>query len=965
MIAPGGSQRQYRMPQRSLLVLAIALAACSPTTPAPRDLGPRTPDAPAPAPAPAPFPHQESALAPDPAARWGVLPNGARYAIMRSAQPQGRVSLRLRIASGSLLEEEPQRGLAHMLEHMAFNGSRHYAPGELIPALQRMGIGFGSQLNAHTGFDETVYKIDLPDAKPETLDIGLTVLADQAGGLLLDAGEVERERGVVLSELRDKDGPGLRLQRRELALLTAGTRIGDRMPIGHAETIAAATPELLRAYYARWYRPERMMLAVAGDADPDVVEAAVRRILGAASPLAPASAEPAFGTLQPGTVAAANHDAEADATAVRVSAVRERALPADSIDARREQFLRDLGEYVLARRVRKLIESDPACPLLDGGGFSYPWLGLYLAGASGTARPGRALDALRLITTEYRRMAEFGPTAAELAVEAAAVRANLDQAVAQAGARRNEGLAAALYDSVADRRVFRSPQQDRELGLLMLAGATPAAVRDAFRGGWEGRTRTVALVTGREELGADADARVGAALAESLAAPVQAPQEAAAATWAYASDAAYDGGLPQRAGDQAWITGAVNGIALAAKRTDFQPGQVLVRLRLPARTGPRQAGLAELAGRGLGDGGLGRHAASQLGEVMAGTSVRFGGVQVEDAAVVLNATCGPQDLRRCLELLHAWLTDAAWRPEAEARAKAAWLAQLDAESAEVEAMTWRRYAELCFPDDAWRRPADRAAAEASGFAAARAWLSPILSDAPLACTVVGDIDESDAMRLAAAVLGGRRPAVVAAATPDAARAALPPQPTQPAGEHRIQVPSSVSKATVIVSWPTDDQYDIARARRLGLLGGAFGERLREVVRERFGDAYSPAAWHGASDDWAGGGSLMVLVGCQPDRVDAVRDAALAIAAELAAGVDQAVLDRVRTPMLRSIAERRRQNGWWLGLLARAPEQPFRMQWQATLEQDIAAATPAELQDLAKRYLVADKALIVIGTSKVP
>ncbi|MBN8525362.1 MAG: insulinase family protein, partial [Planctomycetes bacterium] len=172
---------------------------------------------------PAPFPHQESALAPDPAVRWGALPNGARYAIMRSAQPQGRVSLRLRIASGSLLEDEPQRGLAHMLEHMAFNGSRHYAPGELIPALQRLGIGFGSQLNAHTGFDETVYKIDLPDAKPETLEIGLNVLADQAGGLLLDAGEVERERGVVLSELRDKDGPGLRLQRRELALLTAGT----------------------------------------------------------------------------------------------------------------------------------------------------------------------------------------------------------------------------------------------------------------------------------------------------------------------------------------------------------------------------------------------------------------------------------------------------------------------------------------------------------------------------------------------------------------------------------------------------------------------------------------------------------------------------------------------------------------------------------------------------------------------
>lgn len=942
------------------IFLACALSSCGGVPDAQRipDPGSRTPDAPALA--STPFPHEESDLAPDPAIRWGALPNGARYAIMRSAQPPGRVSLRLRIASGSLLEEDPQRGLAHMLEHMAFNGSRHYAPGELIPALQRLGIGFGNQLNAHTGFDETVYKIDLPDARPETLEIGLTVLADQAGGLLLDPAEVERERGVVLSELRDRDGPGLRLQRRELALLTAGTRIADRMPIGHAETVAAATPELLRRYYEAWYRPERMMLGVAGDLDPDAAEAAVRRILGTATALAPAIPEPSAGTLLPGLAAAALHDAEAKATAVRVTGVRPHIAPPDTTDARREQFLRDLGEAVLGRRLRKLIEADTACPLLAGGGFSYPWLGLYLAGVSGQAKPGRALDALRLLATEYRRIAEHGPTAAELAVESAAIRAALDQAVAQAGSRRNEGLAAALYDSIADRRVLRSPQQERELGHTLLASATPTAVRDAIRSGWNQRIRTIALVTGRDDLGVDGDRAVDEALQQALSAPVEAPVEEAAATWAYTVDAAWDGPLPTRNGQAAWIIGNANGISLAVQRTDFQPGHVLLRLRLPVRTGPRQTGLAELVARGLTDGGLGRHPASQLAEVLAGTTVRSSGIQTEDAALVLNASCAPQDLRRSLELMRAWLIDAGWRTEAEARAKSAWLTAIDAETTDVEAMTWRHFAALTLPDDPWRRTADRSAAEAASFAAARAWLEPLLAAAPLTCAIVGDIDETEAMRQAAAILGGTRPPVTAAATPAAARDALPAQPAMPAGEHRIAVSSSVAKATVIIAWPTEDQYDVARARRLGLLGGAFGERLREVVRERFGDAYSPAAWHASDDDWAGGGRLMALIGCQPERVDAVRDACLAIAAELAGGIDEALLHRVRQPMLRSIAERRRQNGWWLGLLARAPEQPFRLQWQETLESDLSAATAHELSALAAIYLVPGKALIVIG-----
>lgn len=946
----------------ALLAVLLALVACGgPPPAAPRAETAAPPIAPPAAALAAPFPHEESELAPDPAVRWGRLPNGARYALLRSAQPPGKVSIRLHMASGSLLEDDDQQGLAHLLEHMAFNGTKHFAPGELIPRMQAAGIGFGSHSNAHTSFDETVYKIDLPDVRPETLDLALTIMADQAGGLLLASEEVVRERGVVLAELRDRDGPGLRLQKREMAVTYAGTRVPVRLPIGISETITGATSERLRRYYDTWYRPERVVLTVVGDAELDGLETRVRSVLGAATATAPTRDDPGLGKLQPGEGFAALHDPEAKATSVRITRLYEKALTADSLADRREQFLRDLGEAVLGRRLRQLTETDPSCPLIGGGAHSGQWLGLYLAGASGNAKPGRAIDALRLITTEYRRMSEHGPTAAELAVEAAGLRSSLDQAVAQAAARPNTRLADGLYNAIADRRVFRSPTQERELGLQLLAAADPLAVRDAFRRSWgEGLGRTVAVVVGKDDLGSDGERLVAEAFHAAWAAPVAAPAEKTAAQWGYAVTAKATP-VVLSTPDAPWHTGSAEGLAWAVKRTDFQPGQVLVRVRLQTRTGPRPIGAGELTRRMFTDGGLGKHAASEIGEVLAGSSARFGGLAIEDSALSLSASCQEKDLQRTLEVLRAWITDAAWRPDAEARAKTAWLQQLEAEPTEVDASLSRRYAELVHPGDAWRRPAAKADLPAITAATTQAWLAPLLLNSPLSVAIVGDCQPEAAAGLAIAILGGARPAVVAAATPEAAQAALPEEPAFPAGEHRIQVGGAVARSSVLVSWPTSDIYDIHRTRRLSLLSGCFRERIREVVREQFGDAYSPVAWSAVGEEWRGQGVFQAMAAVAPERAEAVRDAILKIAAELTTTVAANILDQVRQPLLRSIADQRRQNGWWLGMLARVHEQPFRLEWQAGLEQDILAATPDELVALAKQYLQPGKALILIAT----
>src|SRR5215207_8101884 len=146
-----------------------------------------------------PFPHEKSDLKMDPTATFGTLPNGMRYVVRANKEPKERASLRLLVEAGAVHEKDDQQGLAHFLEHMAFNGSTHYAPGTLVEFFQRMGMSFGGDTNASTGFDRTVYMLELPDVKDATIAEGIQVFSDYAGGLLLESKEIEKERGIILS----------------------------------------------------------------------------------------------------------------------------------------------------------------------------------------------------------------------------------------------------------------------------------------------------------------------------------------------------------------------------------------------------------------------------------------------------------------------------------------------------------------------------------------------------------------------------------------------------------------------------------------------------------------------------------------------------------------------------------------------------------------------------------------------
>ena len=211
----------------------------------------------------------------DPEVRRGTLGNGLTYYVKVNPEPPERIQLRLGVKAGSVLEEESERGLAHYLEHMAFNGTASFAGNEIVDYLESIGSEFGPDINAYTSFDETVYQIEVP-TDPEAVATAFDILSEWAYAMALDPDEVDKERGVVLEEWRLGRGVHQRIRDQQLPVLLGDSRYSVRLPIGLKNVIETASADVLRGFYERWYRPDLMAVVAVGDLDPDEMEALIR-----------------------------------------------------------------------------------------------------------------------------------------------------------------------------------------------------------------------------------------------------------------------------------------------------------------------------------------------------------------------------------------------------------------------------------------------------------------------------------------------------------------------------------------------------------------------------------------------------------------------------------------------------------------------------------------------------------------
>jgi zinc protease len=894
-------------------------------------------------------------LPPDPAMRFGTLPNGMRYVIMKNATPGGQASFRLRFAAGSMDETDAEQGLAHLLEHMAFDGSTHVANGEMIKILERHGLAFGADTNASTSWEETVYKLDLPKADDDTLDTSLMLLREVASELTLSQPAIDKERGVVLSEERLRDTPGYRVAKASLQLELQGQLAARRFPIGLVEAVRNATRDQLLDIYSRYYRPERAVLVAVGDFDPDAIEAKIKARFGDWTPKVPAGPEPDHGVVlkrAPTTQLVVEPGAP---PIVEMNWASPPELAPDSKAKRRGDMIDNLALAVLNRRLDRLVRADDP-PFLGASVYrSDDFHSAEVTSLQTIAKPGEWQKALQAADQEVRRLVRYGVSADELGVEIDAYRATLKDAAQGQATRTTPAVADDIAQTVDTPEVETSPAEDLALFDEDVKGLTPAQIDVALKTVFGGDGPLTLVSTQQPVDGGDK--AVAGAFAKIQAQPVGAPVAQAALSWPYENF-----GTPGKVVEQHEVSDLdtvfvrfENGVRLTIKPTKFRDEQILIQ----ARVGRGQLDIPKdhptpewTAGSAFPEGGLDQLSSQDIDQVLRSKIVGRAFTVTDDAFVLSGAT-KPDDLETQTQLLAAYVAHPGWRPEGFQRMRSAAptiLSQLEATPDGVLSRDLGRL--LHVGDPRWGLP-DGGQIAAETPAELKSLLQPALAKGPIEVVVVGDVNVDKAIEAVADTFGALPAREPDGPDPETAMAFPAPNAAPILLTHKGRADQAIG----LIAWPTEDFLsDTDRARKINILSDVMQLRLIDQLRKTESVTYSPSASAAASSVFPHYGYLAARVEIPPGKLDGFFSDVATITADLRdKEISPDELERAKKPAVDDLERRRETNEYWLNALAGVQTDPRRLNAIRTSVAQVERVNATDIRQMAQTYLVDAKA----------
>ncbi len=887
-------------------------------------------------------------IKPDESIKYGVLPNGMKYAIKKNETPKGNASIRMHVALGSIAEAEKERGLSHFLEHMAFNGSKNVPEGEMIKLLERLGLSFGADTNAYTSFDETVYQLDLPKTDEETVDTSLFLMRETASELTISDEAVERERGVVNSERQFRDSAALRNAKYQFQLSFPDAPFGNRFPVGVEEVLKNAPAEFMRSLYRRYYRPEKTTLVMVGDFDVADMEAKIKKTFGDWKGVGEPGAPLNRGSIGPEQLKVGSFSDPAVADSVELAIHRPFVRENTSLAKTKKALLNLLASGIMAQRFQKLALANDA--KINGGAIRVDEvLGLTEQSAMLiNPKEGQWKEALAIGEQELRRAIQFGFTQAELDQQLANIETRFKNRVEQADTRSNAALANQIIGTIYNKSIIATPQTDFEVYQSLKPSLTVNAVNEQFKKQYQATPSTL-LVTSKEPI-ADVRSEAFAVLGASQQVAVTPPEVVETKAFAYdnfgatgkiASDSTIDD-LGIRT-----ITFA-NGVKLNIKKTDFEEGRVRYSLRYGGGTeslSQDKGSLGIFLSNMSAVGGLKEHSFEELQRIMAGKSVNFG-LQAGLDSFGSTSTTTPADFELQMKTLAAYVTAGGYRSEIDTvwqNAVPTFAAQLDALPQSILQFELPR---VLHGGD--KRFGVGSAEELLAYKASdlEAVLDPIGQSAPIEIGIVGDIDEQAAIDAIAKSFGA-----LPSRSSNAGPAVVAPKVIDSKDEITLYHKGTEEQGFYVSYWPStdgkDQQSDVAR----DLTATVFRLLLLDEVREKLGATYSPGANSVASTRHDGYGYLSASVIAAPDKMDEISNAIKVITAKMInEGIDADTLDRARKPLLEELVKDQRQNGDWLFYAARAQGQPQFLDRKRNAEKLMLAVTPADVQAVAKEYL---------------
>jgi zinc protease len=591
----------------------------------------------------------------------GTLSNGLRYYIRANKMPENRAELRLVVNAGSVLEDNDQLGLAHFVEHMAFNGTKRFAKDEIVKFMESIGMRFGPSLNAFTGFDETVYMLQVPTDKPEVMQKAFMILEDWAHNLSFDPKEIDKERGVIVEEWRLGRGANARMQDQQFPVLLSGSRYAERLPIGKKEIIESFNYDALKRFYADWYRPDLMSVIAVGDFDKAAVEGLIKEHFASLPATVTPRLRPTYGVPDhPETLYAIATDKEATMTMVAVYNKLPLRDPT-TVGAYRQEIVEQLYTGMLNRRYSELAQK-PDPPFMGAGSG----LGLFVRSKeaftlSAMVKEGgieRGLDAL---FTEADRVSRFGFTPTELERQKRDVMRNYERLFAERDKRPSATLAAEYMRNFTQKEPIPGITLEFELCKRFLPEITLDEINKLGKEWTSERSRVVLASEPQKEGLAVPDGPKLAAVIKSAVGKEITPYVDTAGDQPLMEKLPESGKIIKATTKDAYgITEweLANGVKVVLKPTTNKQDEIVFRATSPGGTSlasDQDYVAASTAGQVIASGGLGKFNAIELRKVLSGkvASVRPVIGELEEG---ISGSASVKDLETMFQLIYLTFT---------------------------------------------------------------------------------------------------------------------------------------------------------------------------------------------------------------------------------------------------------------------------------------------------------------------
>ncbi|CAM2009241.1 M16 family metallopeptidase [Acanthopleuribacter pedis] len=878
------------------------------------------------------------------------LDNGLTYYIRKNAKPENRAELRLVVNAGSILETEEQLGLAHFLEHMAFNGTKNFEKQELIDYLESIGMRFGADINAYTSFDETVYMLEVPTDDQGVVDTAFQILEDWAHQITIDPVEVDKERGVVVEEWRRGRGAQMRIMQQQLPLLYKDSRYAERLPIGKVEVIENAPAEQLAKFYRDWYRPDLMAVVAVGDFDPKMVEAKIKKHFGHLKN--PKNApERVMYDVPPHkeTLFQAVTDPELTNATLRIEYKRAGEETKTLADMRRG-LLEGLYQAMLNDRLAELLQqANP--PFLFGSASS----GSYARTAAAFRQFAVVQETgfetgLRALLTEAARVKRHGFTQSELDRKRAEYLRSLESAYKERDKTEHRDFIGEYVNHFLEGEMAISAGQSLELGKAILPTIQLDEVNKATEN-WITEENRVILLAAPEKEGLKLptkDAVLG--MIKEIAAADVAPYADNASEEPLIAKVPKPGKVTaehqfESVGVTKWELS--NGATVYLKPTDFKNDEIL--FSSSQKGGSSLVDADDLIAVGtttaiMGQSGLGAFDAIQLRKKTADKLVRVG-PYIGSFSQGLNGACTPEDLETMFQLAHLYYTAPRFDQKAFLSVKNRYQAIIKNRSSRPETVWGDERQKVLYQDHPRRQPWTAARLEHMSLETSRDTYQRLFSDVGGTNYVfVGNFD-----------LAAMKPLVETylASLPgtDAEKNWRDTKDRRVKGRKEVVVrKGSEPKAIVSLLYHGEAEFEQNQVLPLMVLNRVLTIRLREIMREDMGGVYNVGVGGSQSRLPIGSFSNRISFSCNPEKVDELVKAANdEIQRLIKDGFEEPYLQKVTEALHREHEVDLKENSYWRGVIGSYVRWGLPFERILGFEDRLKGLTIAKVQGAAARY----------------